>query len=69
MKRSFLIGVSWSNRNSNGFMNYHCNFENRGFRRSDVKEVEQRCEDELFRVYGQKAEAVVLHVSEMEPEE
>lgn len=69
MKRSFLIGVSWSNRNSNGFMNYHWGFENRGFRRSDIKEVEQRCEDELFRVYGQKAKAVVLHISELESEE
>lgn len=69
MKRTFLVGLSWSNASSNGFMNYYCNFENRGFRRSDVKEVEQRCEDELFRVCGRKAKAVVLHVSELEPEE
>lgn len=69
MKRSFLIGLSWSNRNNNGFMNYYCDFENRGFRRSDIEEVQKRCEERLLTVYGEEAKAVVLHVSELEPEE
>lgn len=69
MKRSFLIGLSWSNRSGNGFMNYHCDFENRGFRRSDIKEVHERCEEQLLKLYGEEATAVVLHVSELEPEE
>lgn len=69
MKRSFLIGLSWSNRNNNGFMNLTVNFEDRGFRPSDVNEVQKQCEEQLLNHYGPNVKAVVLHVSELEPEE
>ena len=69
MKRSFLISLSWVNRNGHGFMNYCCHFENRGFRQSDIKEIEKHCEELLFNVHGDTTRAVILHVSELEAEE
>lgn len=69
MKRSFLVSLSWSNRNSNGFMNVTVNFENCGFRQSNIKEVQESCEEQLLKRYGEESTAVVLNVIELEPEE
>lgn len=69
MKRTFLVSVSFEGKNIKGCMNTITVIENGGFRSSHVIAVQQEAEKEIYKRYGEKSNAVVLSVSELESDE